>query len=136
MSKRRVEGRVGAIELGKGAGMKLFETSDKAAQLRLRCRIGGFTIEGRPPRLAQTRKTSEQRRPRPMQPWCLAAHAKPASREAQLRLMLARVAQDRPTPKRSDIALAFGCCGAEAWPMILPAMGRDGPAFDPKTALA
>src|SRR5262245_42962905 len=49
MSERSVEGRIGAIELGKGLGMKLFETSDEAAQLRLRLRIGGFIIERSPP---------------------------------------------------------------------------------------
>src|ERR1700690_380715 len=49
MSERHVEGRVGAIKLGKGAGMKLFETSDKAAQLRRRRLVGWLVIERGPP---------------------------------------------------------------------------------------
>jgi hypothetical protein len=47
MSERSIEGRVGAIELGKGAGMKLFETSDKATKLRRR--VGRFISERGPP---------------------------------------------------------------------------------------
>jgi hypothetical protein len=46
MSERSIEGRVGAIELGKGAGMKLFETSDK---LCFRRRVGRFISERGPP---------------------------------------------------------------------------------------
>ena len=49
MSERSIEGRVGAIELGKGAGMKLFETSYEAAQLHLRLLVGWFIIERGPP---------------------------------------------------------------------------------------
>jgi hypothetical protein len=47
MRECRVQGGLRAIELGQGSGMELFETSDKAAQLRLRLGIGGFIIEGR-----------------------------------------------------------------------------------------
>jgi hypothetical protein len=49
MSERSIEGRVGAIELGKGAGMKLFETSDKATKLCFRRRVGRFISERGPP---------------------------------------------------------------------------------------
>jgi hypothetical protein len=49
MSERSIERRVGAIELGKGAGMKLFETSDKATKLCFRRRVGRFISERGPP---------------------------------------------------------------------------------------
>jgi len=48
MRECRVESRVGAVELGEGAGMQLFETRDKAAQLRRRRFVGRFIIERGP----------------------------------------------------------------------------------------
>ncbi len=63
MRKRCVERRVGAVELGKGARMKLFENIDKAAQLRLRRFAGGLIIERGPPDEFGHRNFARQGRP-------------------------------------------------------------------------
>ena len=49
MREGRVESRIGAVELGERVRMQLFETRDKAAQLRRRRLISRFIIERGPP---------------------------------------------------------------------------------------
>src|ERR1700730_3828279 len=49
MGERCTEGRIGAIDLGKGRGMKLLETIDKLAQLHCCLFVGGVIIERGPP---------------------------------------------------------------------------------------